>query len=329
MKKAKIIISILLILLTGWAFGWYSQIFYAQSQPIRLLQVRENSSVNHLINPLLYVDTPRKSPEFQLIMNKVSKFIEQSKEDGGADSISIYFRTLNNGKWTGVNEDEKYKPASLLKVLAMMVYFIQADYDPNILSEQLYYEPKKQDFQNYKPPHLLSTGYHTINELIKTMIVNSDNDAAVLLANNKKINYFGLFNTLQLSYPQSNTAVDFMSPKDYSVIFRTLYSSTYLSHNSSEKALDLLTKTNFNDGLVAGVPKDTLIAHKFGEYTEGYTNSPTQHELHDCGIIYYPYDPYFLCIMTRGKDFKKLESIIAEISRLTYQEFDLVHKKND
>lgn len=328
MKKVLlIIVSILLILLAGWTLGWYSRINYAEYQPVHLLQVRENSGVNHLINPLLYVDTPKKSPEFQKIVGKVSNLISQSKENSDASSISMYFRTLNNGKWTGVNEDEKYKPASLLKVLAMMVYFIQADYDPSVLSKELYYEARKQEFQNYKPPHLLSTGYHTINELIKAMIINSDNDAAVLLASNKKTNYFGLFNTLQLSFPESNTDLDFMSPKDYSVIFRTLYSSTYLSHISSEKALDLLTKTNFNSGIVAGVPKDTVVAHKFGEYTEGYPDNSSERELHDCGIVYYPNDPYFLCVMTKGKDFKKLESIIAEISHLSYQEFDTMHKK--
>ena len=42
-------------------------------------------------------------------------------------------------------------------------------------------------------------------------------------------------------------------------------------------------------------------------------------QLHDCGIIYYPNNTYLLCIMTRGKDFKQLESVIAGISKTVYE----------
>lgn len=45
-------------------------------------------------------------------------------------------------------------------------------------------------------------------------------------------------------------------------------------------------------------------------------------ELHDCGIIYYPNNPYVLCVMTRGDSMEELKKIISTISLMTYKEVD-------
>jgi hypothetical protein len=45
-------------------------------------------------------------------------------------------------------------------------------------------------------------------------------------------------------------------------------------------------------------------------------------QLHDCGIIYYPGNPYLLCVMTRGTDWSALEKTIQTISAMTYKEVD-------
>src|SRR6185436_5295057 len=96
------------------------------------------------------------------------------------------------------------------------------------------------------------------------------------------------------------------TPQNYSHLFRALYNGTYLSHDASEKALELLSRTKFSDGIVAGVPKETTVSHKFGERTLSL-NTSSINELHDCGIVYYPGHPYFLCIMTKGtSDFEEL-----------------------
>ena len=43
-------------------------------------------------------------------------------------------------------------------------------------------------------------------------------------------------------------------------------------------------------------------------------------ELHDCGIIYYPNHPYFLCVMTKGADFPVLAGVIREVSQTAWEE---------
>jgi hypothetical protein len=125
------------------------------------------------------------------------------------------------------------------------------------------------------------------------------------------------------------TGADNYTARQYSHLFRALYNGTYLSKPLSEKVLELLSKTRFDRGLVAGVPEGTVVSHKFG--VRNIVNSdadttPVARELHDCGIIYYPNNPYFLCVMTRGADFPTLESVIKDISRITWNEVAKINK---
>ena len=147
------------------------------------------------------------------------------------------------------------------------------------------------------------------------MIVQSDNSAMYLLGREEPDAIDKVFSTLRILYPLENQG-DFMSAATYSRLFRTLYNSTYLSRPDSEEALRLLSYTNFRRGLVQGTAT-TTVSHKFGEQTiEG--GEIDQKELHDCGIVYYPEKPYFLCVMTKGEDFGKLEKVIGGISKLVF-----------
>jgi beta-lactamase class A len=107
--------------------------------------------------------------------------------------------------------------------------------------------------------------------------------------------------------------------KGYSSIFRLLYNSSFLDTENSEKLLATLSESSFNQGLRQGVPENIKISHKFGEREITKTG---EKQLHDCGIIYYPTNPYLLCVMTKGKDFKELTRIIGHISSEVYKEFD-------
>lgn len=74
-----------------------------------------------------------------------------------------------------------------------------------------------------------------------------------------------------------------------------------------------MSQTEFKEGLNRGLPAEITVAHKFGERDLGQ-----QKELHDCGIVYYPNQPYLLCVMTKGADFDDLSETIGEISKLVY-----------
>ncbi len=71
---------------------------------------------------------------------------------------------------------------------------------------------------------------------------------------------------------------------------------------------------------MAGLPNNVAVSHKYGEYVTTGDNTINAVELHDCGIIYQPNNPYLLCIMTQGKDQSDLASIIASVSKVVYEE---------
>ncbi len=86
----------------------------------------------------------------------------------------------------------------------------------------------------------------------------------------------------------------------------------------SAKALTYLVNSEFKEGIAGGVPSEIKVAHKFGERT---LSADLKH-LHDCGIVYYPDNPYILCVMTRGNNYQELSNIIKTISKMTYDEVE-------
>jgi hypothetical protein len=81
-----------------------------------------------------------------------------------------------------------------------------------------------------------------------------------------------------------------------------------------------MSQSSFTQGIVAGTPSSTVVAHKLGLVVIQNSNGvTTEHELHDCGIVY-ANNPYLLCVMTRGSSpLPTMEGIIANISQATYR----------
>jgi hypothetical protein len=80
-----------------------------------------------------------------------------------------------------------------------------------------------------------------------------------------------------------------------------------------------MSMSSFTQGIQAGVASSTVVSHKLGLVGIAPNNVLTEHELHDCGIVYGK-DPYLLCVMTRGAgSLATLEGIIAQISGIAYK----------
>jgi hypothetical protein len=116
----------------------------------------------------------------------------------------------------------------------------------------------------------------------------------------------------------SDTSMAAVNTKAYGSIFRMLYNSSYLNPDASEQLLSLLVQSDFAYGIRAGVPANMRVAEKFGER---YLDDG-QKQLHSCGIVYFPNNPYLLCVMTRGQSFDDLKTIISDISKKVYLEID-------
>lgn len=327
MNKPKFffIIGFLLSLLIGAGIGYR---FGARNEKVVVLEsqkLRPAVSKYTFINPLLGFDfvEKREFDEFQPLKKEVNKFIDEKIQTSKAADISVYFRNVRNGHWMGINEKKKYEPASLFKVPVMIAYLKEAERNPDILKKKIFFNiPVKNEHPEYviEPSKLIADKAYTVEELITSMIIDSDNNALKLLMENMDSLYLGdLFSDLGVEIPQDDTYG--INAKTYSLFFRTLYNATILNREMSERALELLSKTAFHNGITKNLPKNFFVAHKYGEhgiYNEKNVLAAIQ--FHDCGIIYYPQDPYFLCIMTQGFNIQELENIVQEVSDMVYQE---------
>lgn len=198
-----------------------------------------------------------------------------------------------------------------------------ADKDPLLLDQQVAFQ-KEQDnkaIQQVVPKEQLEVGKnYTVNQLLEHMIIYSDNDAANVLAMSiPQSEFFKPYNELGLPEPRLDNGEYFITVVDYASFFRVLYNSTYLDREDSERALSLLATTAFKNGLVAGVPENVRVSHKFGERQWEGSN---EQQLHDCGIVYHAVRPYILCVMTKGKDASRLSEVVKNISKISYEEVD-------
>ena len=283
-----------------------------------------------LTSPLLVCDTSTAigSREFSSFERTLNSAVDTYIGSGKATHVAIYFRNLLDGAWFGIKEKEIFTPASLLKVPAMIAVFKQVESDPTLLDQKLKYERVyDQEKPYFEPQEQLEIGKeYTVDELISRMIRFSDNEAMFLLREKSDPKLVeNLYKDLRLIPPDESIFNDFMTIKDYSSFFRILFNASYLSVPLSNKALALLTSIQFNQGISAGLTPDIVVAHKFGERT--YTDDNSK-QLHDCGIVYFPNNPYMLCVMTKGKDFEMLASVIRDISKKVLDEIKIRSNEN-
>lgn len=274
------------------------------------------------INPLLECDNYVQSnlQSINSLESKLNLYIQQVKAENKAVHVSIYFRDLNNGPWMGINEQDNFSPASLLKVPILIAALKKAEVDPSFLTKKIKFEKYVDAIsQNIVDDKLIKLGKsYTIEELLVKMIAHSDNEAKDLIIANIGDDLFTrVLTDIGINITGVGPADDFVSVKDYSSFFRLLYNATYLNKTMSEKALEILSQTSFSQGIVAGVPTGTVVSHKFGERAFGDSNVK---QLHDCGIVYLNSHPYLLCVMTRGNDFAQLGTVIAGASDIVYKE---------
>jgi beta-lactamase class A len=295
------------------------------------VSVRDTDSEYTFIKPLLFQKVPEEAalPQYSSLKQAITDYAQTAQKDPTIHTVSIYYRNLDTSQWVGVNTDERYSPGSMLKVVTLMSVLHAAEKNPTFLSKKLSIKsgdslPTAEQTE-YPPKDPIRAGtVYTVAELLTHLIQESDNVANyMLLRTVSSSETLDIYKDLGLPEPTGER--DTYTAQEYSRIFRVLYNGTYLSHEASEQALSLLSATSFAHGIVAGLPSGTMVAHKFGIRSITNEQGDIERELHDCGIVYYPEQPYFICVMTRGESFKELESVLSEASRIVWEE---VHTRN-
>ncbi|MHC1707686.1 MAG: serine hydrolase [Bacteroidales bacterium] len=281
----------------------------------KLVQIRNEEF--QLIKPVRLIEN-EESDQLSELKNQISLLIDKEKQAGRILSASVYFRKMIDGRWLGINTEEKYRPGSINKI-PLMIYFLKlSESTPGLLEKKLLYDKYMPTLKNetYQSSTMQMGSTYTIRDLLKRMIVESDNNATnlLLLHMDKPELYQKIFSELKMPVPQPGSYDFTLTASDCSKFLRILYSSTFLSDKNSEFALDLLSKSSFKQGLVKSLPSNLTIAHKFGE--SGIIEMP---EFSETGIIYNGDLTYLLTVMTKGTNSKLQADAISEISKLVYE----------
>mgnify|MGYP005851830219 FL=1 len=236
----------------------------------------------------------------------ISEFKEKTKSLSGV--YGLYIVHLDSGYSFGVNENEIFQAASLIKLPVMSTMYKR--YDTKNLDLDERYVLKDSDkvagsgsFFN-KPG-----GYQiTYRNLLLLMGKQSDNTAfkiaRTLLGDDfiqREIDTIGMVST---DLKKNET-----TPKDIGIFFEELWKGNIVSPRARDDILDSLTDTIYEDWLAAGIPKEVRVAHKFGREV---------HVINDAGIVFSK-NPYVVVIMSKGILEKEADEIIPKIARIIYE----------
>lgn len=288
----------------------------------------ENTSKYTFINPLVgNISAPATDVGiYSDIKSDIDSYLKKEKKKGELFDYSFYFRDLNSGLWFGSNENASFFPASLFKLPIAIAVYKQSEHQPGFIDKTVLFTEeiaKRNDSIALNASSILEVGHaYSVKDLVNLMIIDSDNGAKDLLLSVMDMGYFDdLFQTISfVDYDTENKYG--LSSRKYALFLRILYGSSYLDEAHSEFLMGLLTKSEYKEGLIGGIPGSIKVAHKFGTYqfdeVQNGINIPSR-QLHDCGIVYHTQKPYLICFMTKGKDLETLQRIISHISGLVYE----------
>jgi beta-lactamase class A len=262
----------------------------------------------------------------------VDRIIAASK----GKTIAVAYYDLASGETFLRNEREVFHAASTMKVPVMLGIFEAVSRGELRLDQPVRVRNEFVSILDGSPYSLESredsdgqlyelTGRDVpLEELVRRMIVRSSN-----LATNIVIELIGARRVMALMHQigaddiqvlrgveddkayhagmnNTTTAYDLM------LIFRALGESRVISPEASTKMIEILAAQEHNDGIPAGLPPATPVAHKTGSITR--IN-------HDAGLVTAPDgSSYVLVVLTRGFDKSaQAEKAIAAISRAAWQ----------
>lgn len=258
------------------------------------------------------------------LKEEVALYIQNQK----ATRISVFSRDLLSRRFVGVNESEIFNMASLLKLPLAITYYRVAETEQGALDQSIVYsgELNLYEKQTIQPKEkLVEGGTYSYKELIERSLIYSDNTAAEILLEQVPVAFFDkILVALGLQVVRDGKKEDLVTAKSYANTFRSLFNASFISREHSNEILGILTKSTFTEGAVKKLPKDVVVAHKFGErsFKDPVTGEIKRQQLHDCGIVYAKNgdEPYTFCIMTEGKNLADLEEITQNLSLTIYKE---------
>jgi beta-lactamase class A len=278
-------------------------------------------------------DAQASSPQTLSIDPKVAASIQERIQKSGAE-VAVAFRTLDGRTAWSFHAEDTFHAASTMKIPVMIELFHQVRVGKVKLDESL---PIKNEFYSLADGSLFTLDpkddserdlykavgqTRTLSELCELMITVSSNFATNLLIQRLGVeNIRATVHTLHadgmnvLRGVEDNKAFakglnNTTTAEGLAVLLEAIAKGQAVDADASRQMVEILERQKFNEGIPAGFPAGTRVAHKTGELTK----------LHHDAAIVYAERPFVLVVLVRGlEDLKDSSAVMADISRELYQ----------
>ncbi len=262
--------------------------------------------------------------------------IEAEVTRSGAETVGLYFKILSSGDSVLLDADARMHAASMMKVPVMIQIFRDAEAGLLGLDDSLTITATFRSIVDGSPYELSvpddsdTTLYRRIGEresiryLMDRMITVSSNLATNMLIEHvgaeraqRTMRELGADSIAVLRGVEDSKAFEAgrnntTTARDLGIVLSAIAEDRAASTASCRAMVEILARQEFNEGIPAGLPPGTRVAHKTGWIT-GIR--------HDGGIVYPPDGgAYVLVVLTRGiEDVDVADRLIVAISRLTFE----------
>ena len=258
--------------------------------------------------------------------------IQQRIEKSGAE-VAVSFATLDGKTSWSFHQDEVFHAASTMKIPVMIELFRQVREGKLKLDDTLAVKNQFPSLVDGSPYSLdpnddseaelyKAVGQtRTLRELCELMITVSSNLATDLLVEKLGVeNIRATVTTLHadgmnvLRGVEDNKAYEkglnnTTTARGLEVLLEAIAKGQAVDEHSSRQMVEILERQTFNEGIPAGLPLGTRVAHKTGELTKIH---------HDAAVVYAA-RPFVLVVLVRGmSDSKESAKLIADIARGVY-----------
>jgi beta-lactamase class A len=259
--------------------------------------------------------------------------IQESIRKSGAD-VGVAFRTLDGKAEWFFGADEPFHAASTMKIPVLIELFHQVregklKLDDPLIVKNEFHSLVDGSIYTLDPADDSETDLYkaagqtrTLRQLCELMITVSSN-----LATNLLIEKLGVENIRATVHSLNADGMNVLrGVEDGKAFAKGLNNTTTarglqrlleaiargeaVDKESSGEMIEILERQKFNEGIPAGLPAGTRVAHKTGEITKIH---------HDAAIVFAP-RPFVLVILVRGlADTKDSAALMADITRQLYQ----------
>ncbi len=273
--------------------------------------------IKHFLSSSRYVVEIEGNPQIypveikwgvQSIQDVINKIKDQTIDLVG--TYGWYVIPINNSNLAyGNNYNQEYLAASVNKI-PILAYYLQLVESGKYSLDDIYVltDEDKEEGSGGLQYKKAGTKY-SYRELIEFLGKQSDNTSSKVIADLVgRDNIQKFINNLNM--PMTNLKKNTSSPKDMAELFLKIYQKEIFNNPDNVKLFfDVLTNTNFETRIPAGVPENIVVSHKIGNQVQTWN---------DCGVILSE-NPYVLCVMTKETSENEAKKILPIISGIVWE----------